>query len=127
MMKRILFSLAVLFTFALSVQAQDVKPLTSANFEQVVTGQRPYVIDFYATWCGPCRMFSPTFAEVASEMSKTVDFYKMDVDAEKEIAAQIGIASIPTIFIYNPANKKSNVVQGLVDKASFIAEIKKVF
>lgn len=127
MMKRILFSFLLFLSLGLCATAQDVRELNSENFISVVNGDRPFAIDFSAVWCGPCRMFAPIYAEVATEMKDRMVFYKVDVDKEQELAAQLGINSIPTILIFNPANKQSNVIQGLVDKDTFIAEIDKVF
>ena len=73
--------------------------LTGENFEQVVTGNDVVLVDFWASWCGPCRMFAPVF-EAASETHSDVVFGKVDTEAEQELAARFGIMSIPTLMVF---------------------------
>ena len=61
-------------------------------------GERPAVIDFYATWCGPCKMTAPVVEELAEKYDGKVDFYKVDVDKEEQLAAMFGIQSIPSLL-----------------------------
>src|ERR1035437_9958675 len=73
------------------------------NFEANPTewkylGDKPCIIDFYATWCGPCKLVAPIMEELAKEYDGRIYIYKVDVDAEPEIAGAYGIQSIPTIF-----------------------------
>lgn len=72
--------------------------LTTENFEQTITGNDMIVIDFWAEWCGPCKMFGPTFEKV-SDNHEGVVFAKCDTETQQEIAAQFGIQSIPTLAI----------------------------
>ncbi len=73
--------------------------ITKENFaEEVLGSDRPVLIDFFATWCGPCRMVSPIIDEIAEERSD-IKVCKIDVDAEGEIAATFGIESIPTLVV----------------------------
>lgn len=73
--------------------------LTKDNFEQVVTGNKMVIVDFWAPWCGPCRGFAPVF-EAASEKHSDVIFAKVNTDEEQEIAAQFNIRSIPTLMVF---------------------------
>lgn len=66
--------------------------------EWIYKGQRPAVIDFYATWCGPCKATAPVVAALAEKYDGKVDFYKVDVDQQEELAAVFGIRSIPTLL-----------------------------
>ncbi len=86
--------------------------------EWVYKGRRPAVVDFYATWCGPCRMMSPIVEEIAKDYSGKVDFYKVDVDKEKELASVFGIQSIPT-FLFIPEKGTPTVQMGAMEKAEF--------
>jgi len=81
-------------------------------------GDKPCVIDFYATWCGPCKMVAPILEDLASQYDGQIYIYKVDVDAEPEIAAAYGIQSIPTLF-FCPMNGTPQISQGAMPKESF--------
>ena len=72
--------------------------LENENFEELIKNKK-VVVDFYATWCGPCKMFGPVFEKVSNESS--INFIKIDVDAHEDIARKYGIMSIPTIVLLN--------------------------
>ena len=72
--------------------------LENENFEELIKNKK-VVVDFYATWCGPCKMFGPVFEKVSNESSIT--FIKIDVDAHEDIARKYGIMSIPTVVLVN--------------------------
>lgn len=78
-------------------------------------GTRPCMIDFYATWCGPCKALSPIVEEVAKQYEGKVDFYKVDVDKEKELAALFQIRSIPTL-LFVPSTDQPSMTQGALPK-----------
>jgi thioredoxin 1 len=73
--------------------------LTAATFEQAIRGNDIVLVDFWAAWCGPCRMFAPVY-EKASEQHPDVVFGKVDTEAEQAIAAQADITSIPTLMAF---------------------------
>jgi len=89
---------------------------TSPN-EWKFLGDRPAVIDFYAQWCGPCKTLGPILEEVSDEYEGKVDFYKIDTEAEQELAAAFNIRSIPSI-LFVPKEGEPQMAQGLMPKSS---------
>ncbi|EXJ23165.1 Thioredoxin [Alkalibacterium sp. AK22] len=86
-----------------------VRELTDSNFEQE-TNEGLALVDFWATWCGPCRMQSPVIDELNEESDGTVDYFKMDVDANQATPSKFGIMSIPTLLV----TKDGEVVDKLI-------------
>jgi thioredoxin len=81
-------------------------------------GDKPAIVDFYATWCGPCRVTSPILADLAAEYGETIYVYKIDVDKEPELASVFGIKSIPT-FIFIPRTGDPQMAMGALPKETF--------
>lgn len=78
-------------------------------------GDKPAIVDFYATWCGPCKALAPVLEELAKEYDGKIYIYKVDVDKEEELAAAFGIRSIPTL-LWIPQNGKPAITQGAMPK-----------
>lgn len=81
--------------------SENIKVVTDFDFEEVVLkSKKPVVVDFYAVWCGPCRMQAPILNELANELCDKADFCKVNVDEAEKLAVSYGIMSIPTILIF---------------------------
>ena len=88
--------------------------ITASNFESLKNGELPLVVDFWATWCGPCRMIAPIIEELATEYDGKTNVGKCDVEECDDIAAEFGIRNIPTILFF----KGGEVVDKMVGAAS---------
>ena len=111
---------------------EKVKPieLTKATFLEKVfnyennpdvwkyNGDKPAIVDFYATWCGPCRITSPILSDLAAEYGEDIYVYKIDVDKEPELARRFGVQSIP-MFLFIPMNEQPQIAMGALPKKSF--------
>ena len=142
-MKKILASLVLLFAVITTTYAQNqsedpaviqmnkqmfldkVFDYTSGATEWNYKGEKPAVIDFYATWCGPCRMVAPILKDLAKEYGDSIVIYKVDTDREKELSGAMGIQSLPTI-VFIPKSGQPQVIIGAADKATFRRAIDEV-
>ena len=88
-------------------------------------GDKPCIIDFYADWCGPCKMVAPILEELSDEYKGKVDIYKVDTEAEQELSAAFGIRSIPSL-LFCPKEGQPQMAQGALPKASMEKAIKEL-
>ena len=100
----------------------DVK-ITNENYESYKNGNLPLVIDFWATWCGPCRMVAPIIEELANEYDGKVTVGKCDVEEADDIAAEFGIRNIPTI-VFMKDGKILDKIVGAASKSKIEEKIK---
>lgn len=98
--------------------------ITNANFEsEVLKSDIPVIVDFWATWCGPCRMIAPILAEIAEENAGRIKVGKVNVDEQMELAVKFGIQSIPTLLVFQNGELVNKSV-GVLPKAKIEALIK---
>ena len=75
--------------------------ISSAEFQsKVLDAEQPVLVDFFATWCGPCKMLAPTLDAVAAEVADRAKVYKVDVDQSPDVAAKYGVMSVPTLILF---------------------------
>jgi thioredoxin len=95
------------------------------NQEWQFEGDKPAIIDFYADWCGPCKMVAPILEELSDEYADKINIYKVDTDAEQELAGVFGIQSIPSM-LFIPMGEKPQMAVGALPKDSIVQAMKDV-
>jgi len=107
------------------VDNKDVITLTKANFQtEVLASSQPVLVDFWASWCGPCRVIAPSVAELATELKGKAKVGKVDVDAETELAKQYDISGIPALLIFKDGKQVEQMI-GVRSKAELKAALEK--
>jgi thioredoxin 1 len=105
-----------------------MKPITitDENFEnEVINSKEPVLIDFWATWCGPCRMIAPIVEELAGEFNGKVKIGKLDVDNNQQTSINYGVRSIPTLLIFK-GGKVADTIIGAVPKSNIVQKLNAV-
>ena len=96
--------------------------LNKENFTETVGSNKPVLVDYWAEWCGPCKMVAPILEEVASDMSDKLTVGKVDVDENQELAAQLNIMSIPTLILLKDGEIVDQAI-GALSKAQLLSFI----
>ncbi len=101
----------------------EVRNVGTADWDAEVLGSgRPVLVDLWAAWCGPCRVVGPIVDEIAGERAESLDVFKLDVDANPEVAMRYGVNSIPTLLVFRDGEEVGRVV-GALPKARIEAQL----
>ena len=101
------------------------KVATNENFKDIIAGGKPVMVDFWAVWCGPCRMLSPTVDELAEAYAGKIDVVKCNVDDCQDIAMEYGIRSIPTLLFFKDGQVVERTV-GVLPRQEIVNIIEKL-
>ena len=102
----------------------QVKNINEVDFEKLVLHEkRPVLVDFYADWCGPCKMLSPVLEEAADEIGSNAVIYKVDIEKNQSLAANYNVLSIPHMTIFKNG-KIDNTINGYQDKESIVQALR---
>lgn len=102
----------------------EILNLAGSNFDtEVVSKKGKVLVDFYADWCGPCRMMGPIMEEIAEELKGEVEVFKVNVDNNQNLAVKYNVMSIPTIILFENGEEKKSFI-GVTDKNEIINAIK---
>lgn len=134
-MKRIIIAALCAFVLASALNAQEKKGVVTISSKEFKTkvydisqknpeylGNKPAIVDFYASWCGPCRAISPILEELAKEYGDKIVIYKVDVDASPDLAQAFGIRSIPAV-LFIPMKGEAKMTVGGRSKGDFKKQI----
>lgn len=105
--------------------SEDIKYLSDDDFETSIS-KGVALVDFYADWCGPCRMIAPVVEELASEFKGQVTVAKIDIESSQKTPATLGVMSIPTLIFFKNGKEVDRLV-GVKRKEDIIAHLKKLF
>ena len=90
--------------------AENTIKATDQTFGDLIAGQKPVLVDFWAEWCGPCKMIAPTLEDIAGEFAEQITVAKLNVDENPQTAMSYDVMSIPTLIVYQSGQEKKRIV-----------------
>ena len=103
--------------------AANITDVTDNNFQaEVLEHDKPVLVDFWAPWCGPCRVIAPSLEEIADEQAESLRIVKLNVDENQQTAAQYGVMSIPTLIVFKNGQAAKTIV-GALPKKRLVQEL----
>lgn len=103
-------------------EKMSVEQITKANYKEILSSETPAIIDFWASWCGPCQMMGPVFEKLSKEYEGRLRFAKVDVDSERELAEAFRISGIPTLVLVHK-DKEVGRFSGFMPKEALAQKI----
>ena len=101
-----------------------MKIVQKNEFEEIIKGEKPTIVDFFATWCGPCKMLSPILEKVEQDSKGEFNIVKVDIDESLDLARKYGIMSVPTMIVFKGGHEQEKLV-GLRQKNQIEETVKK--
>ncbi|MGA7269503.1 MAG: thioredoxin [Acidimicrobiia bacterium] len=99
----------------------DIQTLTDASFDEAISGETPVLVDFWAEWCGPCKLIAPVLEEIAKE-TDSIAIAKLNIDENPRSPAQFDVMSIPTLIVFQEGVEKKRIV-GARPKSNMLQEL----
>ena len=111
----------------MAVLFQTINTIKMSNFDTIIKSEKPVLIDFFATWCGPCKMLAPILKEVKDSLGDRISILKIDVDKNQQIASQYQVRGVPTMILFQNGKqlwrqsgvlKKEDIIKIILEKSN---------